>query len=547
MKALPLLFVLLGVWLLSACAGSAPSNPVVTVENGALQGLTDSTGIHAFKGIPFAAPPVGDLRWKPPQPAADWDGVRPARAFSPACMQAPVFGDMMFRGNGTSEDCLYLNVWTPDPSPEARLPVLVYFYGGGFVAGAGDEARYDGASMARKGIVTVTLNYRLGVFGFLAHPELTAESPQGASGNYGLLDQTAALRWVRDNIAAFGGDPDRVTIAGESAGSISASAQMVTPLARGLFAGVIGESGSILGALPPRPLAENEARGARFAEAVGAASLADLRALPADSVLAAASTPEMLWAFPPTLDGYFFPKEPIEVFTAGEQAQVPLLVGWNSEEMTYLALLGPNEPTPENYARIVRELYGDQADEVLRLYPASTNEEVIQAATDLAGDRFIGFSTWRWFEWHRRTGNAPVYLYYYEHPRPPLREEGATEGLAGGVVRGDDAQAARPPRPRGAVHAAEIEYALGNLDTNPIYAWTEDDYRVSEVMQAYFAHFIKNGDPNGPNLPEWPAASNDPDAPYLVMRLSVEPRAEPEWRRARYLFHERLASSPAGR
>lgn len=534
------LLLLAGVVSLNACtdASRTSSDPVVALENGRVQGMTGPTGVHVFRGLPFAAPPVGDLRWKPPQPAGDWDGTRSGEHFAAACMQAPVFGDMMFRSEGTSEDCLYLNVWTPDPSPDEPLPVLVYFYGGGFVAGAGDEPRYDGESMARKGMVVVTLNYRLGVFGFLAHPELTAESPDGASGNYGLMDQTAALRWVRANIAAFGGHPDRVTIAGESAGSVSVSAQMVTPPAEGLFSGAIGESGSILGTLPPLPLDEAEAAGTRFAEAAGAASLADLRAIPADSLLHIASGRGMPW-FTPTLDGYFFTQPPAEVFAAGEQARVPLLLGWNSEEMSYRALLQQDEPTPENFASVIRDLYGDQADEVLRLYPADTNEEVIQAATDLASDRFIGFSTWRWFDLQRQTGGEPVYLYYYEHPRPPLKEEGATEGLAGGVVRADTPQASRPPRPRGAVHSAEIEYAMGNLDTHPVYAWTEDDYRVSGVMQAYFANFIMHGDPNGPDLPEWPAAGSAPDDRYMVMRLDVESSAEPEWRLDRYLFLDR--------
>src|SRR5205807_1266214 len=219
---------------------------------------------------PFAAPPVGDLRWKPPQPVTRWEGVRKADRFSPRAMQPPIFGDMVFRSNGMSEDCLYLNVWTPAKSSKERLPVLVYFYGGGFVAGDGSEARYQGDSMAHKGIVALTVNYRLGVFGLLAHPELTKESPRHASGNYSLLDQTAALRWVQQNIAAFGGDPKKVTIAGESAGSVSVSAQMASPLSKDLIAGAIGESGSIIGTLSAVPLAEGEQNGLRFATNVGA-------------------------------------------------------------------------------------------------------------------------------------------------------------------------------------------------------------------------------------------------------------------------------------
>ncbi|HWW70912.1 MAG TPA: carboxylesterase family protein, partial [Duganella sp.] len=270
----------------SAFAYSVPAvAPRATTAAGVVQGTLEASGVTSYKGIPFAAPPVGDLRWKAPQPAQKWKGVRKADHFGPRAMQLPLFGDMVFRSDGVSEDCLYLNVWTPAKSAKAKLPVLVYFYGGGFAAGDGSEPRYDGASMAAKGIVTLTVNYRLNVFGFLAHPELSAESPNKASGNYGLMDQAAALNWVRKNIAAFGGDPSRVTIAGESAGSWSVSAQMITPLSKGLIAGAIGESGSLLGLHPPAPLADAEKAGAAFAEKIGSPTLAALRALPAQQLL----------------------------------------------------------------------------------------------------------------------------------------------------------------------------------------------------------------------------------------------------------------------
>ena len=249
----------------------------VTIANGTLEGVTEKSGVRSFKGIPFGAPPVGVNRWRPPQPVAKWEGVRKAEKFGPRCMQRAVFGDMNFRSDGMSEDCLYLNVWTPARNGGEKLPVLVYFYGGGFIAGDGSEPRYDGESMATKGIVAVTLSYRLGVFGFMAHPELTAESPHRASGNYAFHDQLAALKWVQQNIAAFGGDPRRVTIAGESAGSVSVSAQMATPLAKGMIAGAIGESGSILGALPATPLADGEQNGVKFGEVIGRKTLAALR------------------------------------------------------------------------------------------------------------------------------------------------------------------------------------------------------------------------------------------------------------------------------
>jgi para-nitrobenzyl esterase len=524
------------ICLAAVLAGDASAPDRVRMANGMVEGTTvQSSGVRVFKGIPFAQPPVGDLRWKPPQPVKSWKGVRRADRFGPRAMQRPVFGDMNFRSEGMSEDCLYLNVWTPARSGKERLPVLVYFYGGGFVAGDGSEPRYDGESMARKGMVAVTVNYRLGVFGFLAHPELTKESPHHASGNYGLLDQNAALRWVHQNIAAFGGDPRKVTIAGESAGSLSVSALMASPLSKGLIAGAIGESGALINpTLPPVPLAEAEQTGLKFAINAGATSLAALRAMPASQLLEAASRRGAPW-FTATVDGYFLPKLPVEIFAAGEQAHVPLLVGWNSEESNYRAVMGQDEPTPENFARAVQRLYGDRAGEAMRLYPASTAEEALQSATDLASDRFIAYSTWKWYDLHRRTGGKPVYLYFYSHPRPPMTPEmrDATPGLAGGVQRGN--RSADPaPVPRGAVHSAEIEYAMGNLATNNVFAWTPEDYRVSETMQGYFANFVKTGNPNGPGLPNWPAANSG--SPAQVMRLDVEAHAEPEPHRDRYLF-----------
>ncbi|HWS85985.1 MAG TPA: carboxylesterase family protein [Pyrinomonadaceae bacterium] len=503
---------------------------------GVVEGLgRGASGVRAFKGIPYAAAPVGELRWRPPQAVKSWEGVRRAEKFGPRCMQHPVFGDMNFRSDGMSEDCLYLNVWTPAKRAGEKLPVLVYFYGGGFIAGDGSEPRYDGEAMARRGIVAVTLNYRLGLFGFLAHPELSKESPQKASGNYGLLDQAAALGWVRENIAAFGGDPGRITIAGESAGSASVSAQMASPLSKDLIAGAIGESGSVLSTMRAVPLAQAEADGTKFAGEVGAATLAALRALTTEQLMEATKK-QPFGRFPIAVDGHFFKEPPLETYTAGRQAHVPLLVGWNSEEMTWRVLLGGDEPTPENFEKAVRRLYGGRAEEALKLYAAKTRDEVVEAATDLAGDRFIGYSTWKWFDLHTKTGGRNVYRYLYAHPRPPMVPEmgDARPGLAGGVVRGPNPNAAAVPPARGAVHSAEIEYALGNLATNKVYAWTKDDYKVSEVLQGYFENFIKKGDPNGPGLPRWPAVKSG--GPVQVMRLALDPRVEDDRHRARYLF-----------
>jgi para-nitrobenzyl esterase len=503
-----------------ACAIVLPAlaaEPRVKTSNGTLEGTVEPSGIYAYRGIPFAQPPIDDLRWQPPQPVENWMGVRNAKQFGPRCVQAPVFGDMVFRSNGMSEDCLYLNVWTPVSSSRDRLPVLVYFYGGGFVAGDGSEPRYDGENMAKKGIVAVTVNYRLGVWGFLAHPELTKESPHHASGDYALLDQNAALKWVSRNIAAFGGDPRRVTIAGESAGSLSVSAQMASPLSKDLIAGAIGESGALIApTLGPVPLADAEKVGADFASGLGAPSLAALRALPTEKIQeAAAKLP--IGRFAATIDGWFLPKLPVEIFAAGQQAHVPLLVGWNSAENNYRSILAQAEPTAENYAAALKRLYGDRAGEVSRLYPASTREEVMQAATDLASDRFIAYSTWKWFDLHRTTGGKPVYRYYYSRPRPPAVNGGGN-----------------PPPASGAAHSAEIEYAMGNLATNKVFAWTPDDEKVSGLMHGYFANFIKTGNPNGEGLPNWPSASTGDTVQY--MRIDVEPRVETDRTRARYVF-----------
>ncbi|HUB62230.1 MAG TPA: carboxylesterase family protein [Puia sp.] len=483
--------------------------PVVATMSGSIQGTVEASGVHSFKGIPYAAPPVGDLRFRDPQPVGSWQGIRKTQAFGPRAMQLPIYGDMKFRSAGVSEDCLYLNVWAP--ASGNHLPVLVYFYGGGFSAGDGSEYRYDGESMAKRGIVAVTVNYRLGIFGFLAHPDLTKESPHHSSGNYGLLDQHAALEWVQRNIAAFGGDPARVTIAGESAGSISVCAQMASPLSKGLFAGAIGESGGLTGNIKPEPLDTAEKQGAAFAARLGNKSIADLRAMSATDLLQAAAKGGRFW---PIVDGYFLPEAPDEIYSAGDQMKVPLLAGWNSAEVPYQGVLGASSPTVENFEAAVRKLYGDQADEVLNLYKATTPEEVRQAATDLATNRFIAYSTWKWIDRATATGEKPVYRYLYAHPRPPA------VGAMGGQ-----------PAPMGASHSWEIEYALGNLHTNTVYAWTADDDKVSATMEAYFANFIKTGDPNGKGLPTWPPMKS---AGSEIMVIDVHSHVEREQHADRY-------------
>ncbi|WP_017460499.1 carboxylesterase/lipase family protein [Dyella ginsengisoli] len=514
-----------------AVQAAVVSAPHARVSGGTLAGkrvTVDGVALQEFQGIPYAAPPVGPLRWKPPQPSSPWQGVRDATGFGPRCMQLPLFGDMVFRSRGMSEDCLYLNVWAPADRGNGKRPVLVYFYGGGYLAGDGSEPRYDGASLAAKGLVTVTVNYRLGVFGFLATSSLAAESPQHATGNYGLLDQAAALRWVRANIAQFGGDPAHITIGGESAGSISVSALMVSPLSRNLIVGAIGESGALIAPIAPQGRTQAEATGAAFMKQVGAGSLAALRAMPAQALLQASGLQAVpAPGFAPDVDGLFLDEPPVDTFARGAQAQVPLLLGSNSQEGFYTAVLKNEPPTPANYRAALMRLFGDRADEALRLYPGATRDEVMRSATALAGDLFIAHSTWRWMELQRAHSAAPVYFYYYAHPRPAKRDPQAGE-------QSDS----------GAVHSGEIEYALGNLDGNHVYAWTPADRAVSRTMQDYFANFIAHGDPNGAGLPRWPAVAASHGG-LLRQTIDVDTRTEVDRGAARQAFlREFLAVHP---
>ena len=514
-----------GALVLATLAPSAQAPPQIKTANGVLQGVVEASGVRSFKGIPFAAAPVGDLRWREPQPAKDWSGVRAAEKFGAQCMQRRLFGDMVFRASGTSEDCLFLNVWRPATGD--RIPVLVYFFGGGFLAGDGSEPRYDGESMARRGVVSLTVNYRLNVFGFLAHPDLTKESPRHASGNQGLLDQVAALQWVQKNIAAFGGDPRRVTIAGESAGSIAVHALMASPLSKGLIAGAIGESGAMINpTLPAVPLAEGEKTGTAIAAALNATSLQALRAMPAERVLDVTAQQGTGPYNIATVDGYFLPKAPVEIFAAGEQAKVPLLAGWNSGESGASSVLGRgNPPTPESYGQALQRLYAERSADVLRAYPAADADEVDRAATDLASDRFISYSTWKWTDQQAATSGKPVYRYFYTRPRPAAVSAGASAGQA-------------PAAPsKYASHSAEIEYAMGNLATNKVFAWTPDDHKVSALMHGYFVNFVKTGDPNGSGLPRW-TPTRSGAAQY--MRIDVEPKLEVDQREARYRLLDSL-------
>ena len=488
------------------------SNAQVKTPNGNIEGIIEASGICSFKGVPYAQPPVGDLRWKEPMQVNKWKGIRKADHFGPQAMQNTVYSDMIFRSKGKNEDCLYLNIWTPAKTDADKLPVLVYFYGGGFTAGDGSEPRYDGESMSKKGIIAITVNYRLGVLGFLALPELTGESVNHSSGNYGFMDQHAALLWVQKNIAAFGGDPKRVTIAGESAGAASVCAQVASPLSKGLFIGAIAESGSVLGNLSPVSLKDAEQLGAKFSKIAGATSLADLRKIPADSLLKLTVS----LGFPVTIDGYFFPESPTAIFSTGKQMDIPLLAGWNTAEVNYHSLLGKEAPTLEAYKKTIQKIYGDRAEEVLNLYPATTDDDVEQVATDLASDRFIAYGTWKFIDLHSKTNGKPVYRYLFARKYPVMvnNQEGSGNSL-------------------GAVHASEIEYALGNLSYNKSHSWTPDDYKVSETILSYFANFIKTGNPNGSGLPTWYGLQSSIPK---VMVIDVNSHSQPEKYLKRYVL-----------
>ena len=496
-------------------------NPQVKTNDGILEGVNES-GVKVFRGVPFAAPPVGDLRWKAPQPVTKWSGVRKADKFGDDPMQADIFGDMNFLGDQRSEDCLYLNIWTPAKTMTEKLPVLIYFNGGGLMAGSGSEPRYAGWSMARKGIVSVTANYREGIFGYFAHPELSAESSYKGSGNYGFLDQQAAIKWVKENIAAFGGDPDKITIVGESAGSMSVSILMASPLSKGLFAQAMGSSGAVVGFTPIPTLAEAEAEGKAKAESMGCKTLAELRAMSAKELLEKAAVNDI-----PTynIDGYFMVEQPRTVFEKGEQMHIPLLVGGNSKEMTVMYALWGIEPTYANLKAALESRFGDQTDKVLSLYGITTDADVdTDKGDNLGGDLFLAYSTWKWGQIHEKTGGCPVYRYLYSHPRPDMVDKSKVAGLAGGVMEKTDDAEETPvvsTRTPGAVHSADIEYAMGTLSTNRVFDWQPDDYVVSDIFQNYYVNFVKTGNPNGLGLVEWTPTNGQSVPPVLHIDVNT--------------------------
>ncbi|MDN3580344.1 carboxylesterase/lipase family protein [Mucilaginibacter flavus] len=469
MRHLIFMFVLV---LLGEFAKAQPAP--VKVNEGLLQG-TFENGITIYKGVPFAAPPIGELRWRAPQPTAKWNGVREANKFAPEPIQG---------GNsvaGKSEDCLYLNVWSPAKSSDDKIPVLVWIYGGAFNFGGTAEPSYNGEKLAKKGVVLVSIAYRVGQLGFLATPELSAENPNHVSGNYGLLDMIAALKWIKENIGAFGGDPNKVTIFGESAGGIAVSMLCASPLAKGLFEGAISESGGSFG--PTRTLTfpgENmktlhdaEAAGEAYVKDAGLSSIASLRKVNADKLPAVRG---LAW---PIVDGWVIPDDQYKLYEAGKYNETPILVGYNSDEG---ASFSPPK-TPEDYIVAVKKRYGKFADELIKAYPPGAGT-VAKSARDLTRDAAFGWHTWSWATLQANKGKSKVFYYYFDqHPEYP---------------------AGSPQAGYGSPHAQEVSYVFGTLDASSLQT-SKTDLDISDAMSTYWTNFAKYGDPNGSGVPKWPA------------------------------------------
>ena len=487
MKKLLFILIILMLILAACSSGSRTAERKidikrVKVESGLLSGTTTTDGtVKIFLGIPYAAPPVGDLRWKAPQPPVSWDGVRRADSFCPACMQVqahsrPPWTEEFMSQDSLSEDCLFLNIWTPAVTTTDSLPVLVYIYGGGFSEGSGSVKVYNGEQLARKGIVVLTINYRLGVLGFLAHPELTAESPAGASGNYALLDQIAALKWVQNNITAFGGDPSRVTISGQSAGAASVNMLIVSPLARGLFHRAIAESGSSLGRMTMQSLKDAEAAGVKFMESKGVKSITDLRAMSYEQLISVPEGEMPVRFFSSNIDGYFLTESPIEVLAKGLQNDVPTITGMNADEGSASPFYG--KMPAKDYRDQVERMYGNKTKEFFALYPFRNDEEAGIVQKEAARDQ-ARIGTWTFAKYRAGTAKTPMYIYYFDKAIP------------------------WPEHPEfGAFHTGEVPYVFNNLRMLD-RPWETADSLLAEQISDYWVNFMATGNPNAGGLPQW--------------------------------------------
>lgn len=486
--------------MLSGATALVAQDLVVKTELGKVQGKTINDGkVKAYLGIPYAAPPVGDLRWKAPQPAAKWEGVKDATKFGPHCAQGHVFDDMVFQDSGDSEDCLSVNVYAPaTATAKSKLPVLFWIHGGGFSGGGSNEPRHNGDFLPLKNVVLVTINYRLGVFGFAATAEMAAEA-KGVAGNYGLADQIAALEWVKANIAGFGGDAGNVTIFGESAGSFAVSTLMASPAARGLFHKAIGESGGAFSStLAYEPLADREKADQAWIESLGVKTLAEARALPTEKILAGVKSKKT--GFPPVIDGKVLIEPVADTYAAGKQAHVPLIAGWNSDEGSFFAM---RPVTLDQYKGMMGMFFKERAEEALKLYPATDDKQAARALVDFGGDQFIAFSTYKWLNAHRKTGQSPVYRYHFELAAAPSKFHPGSW----------------------AFHSDDIEYVFGTLDTRPGATIRPEDRVLSEQMMSYWTNFARTGDPNGKGLPTWPKYGAKDELIHLDQTITSGPDA----------------------
>jgi para-nitrobenzyl esterase len=469
---------------------------VVQTKYGKVKGaVNESRTVVSFRGIPYAAPPVGDLRWKEPQPPQPWSGIRDATRFCPSCIQNRVYTHLpngpwteeFMVQDSISEDCLFLNIWTPATSAADKLAVLVYIHGGAFTEGSGSIDVYDGQELAKKGIIVITINYRLGVLGFLAHPELTAESPNHVSGNYGFLDQIAALKWISENIAAFGGDPSRVTISGQSAGAASVNVLIISPLAKGLFCGAITQSGTTFfrGQMGSWTLSDGEKQGIEFAKSKGASSIAELRTMPALALIAR-DTNGPGFRFGGVLDGYFQTADAGEIFTASKQNDTPFMSGMNADETRYR---------------------GSTGKDFKELYPSGSDKEKA-TAVKLAGQEQSRLNTWLWLEFRAKTSKTKGWEYYFDRAIP------------------------WPEHPEfGAFHTGEVPYVFNNLKMLRGHKMEKTDSVVADRMSSYWANFVRNGDPNGPGLPAWePFKENEHEVMELGEHMGMIPIASSEER-----------------
>ena len=488
-----LIIILSGI--LGLCPVLASAEPVnLQTPQGTLIGEQDNNGIRSFKGIPYAAAPTGARRWLPPVPAGNWSGERVADSYGPDCMQSAYPAGSIYYNPArhTSEDCLFLNVWAP-AGAQTGLPVMVWIHGGALTRGSGSLREYNGARLARKGVVTVTINYRLGVFGYFAHPQLIAESPDHAAGNYGVLDQIEALRWVQKNIAAFGGNPDNVTLFGESAGAWSINFLLASPLAQGLFHKAIGESGA---RLDPRPTLETAAvEGATLASELGSNNLAALRALPADDLLR--ESERLRFRTDGVVDGYVIPEQPYALFAAGHQNAVPVMVGFNAHEGTTVGALAQLPANDDAYVTRMQTLYGELANEVIAVYPPNN---LRQSTLDIFRDTIFG---WNMVTWARFTAAADqnAWLYFFTHEQPGPRQAEL-----------------------GAYHASEINYVFDNMSTL-LYPATTTDQAVATAMSDYWVAFARSGRPAVDGLPVWePYTRAAPH--YMIFGAVPEPATD---------------------